>query len=179
MGRSLLTYINEQYQKYDTVNNTSLMFKPGDLVRVITPFQDYCGFDVDNTYGVVTRNTHGYLGVIALVISGTEEDGATYNEMGFDPRDLIIHVDERQKRKEEKKCHYVDNFLRDSEFFSTKGLEFVNIFSYRWLLRVDLITPPNKYFKEEEIPHKPFKQLEKYLGFSIIRIKSGYNTYTF
>lgn len=107
--RSVWDVIQEQYDKYQTLQNTYEMFKPGDTVRIITPAQDHNFFDMENSYGRVVSNLGKHTGITVFVF---DVKGPTVNVWGFEPMDLI-HVDQMHDERLERA---IQEYIAKKEF---------------------------------------------------------------
>jgi hypothetical protein len=112
--RSVWDVMQEQYDIYQTGNNTYDMFKPGDTVRIITPAQDHNFFDMDNSYGRVISNSGRYLGLKIFVYNIIK---STVSAWGFEAKD-VIHSEETHNKKLETA---IQKYVQEKEFEMTGG----------------------------------------------------------
>jgi hypothetical protein len=91
MDKSIAQTNKEQFEAYNTQNNTLEMFPISSKVRVICYFQDMYFFDPDtqNTYGTVIRHSCDMI-IVKWDYPRHYQGGYVQETFNFEPEDLIL-----------------------------------------------------------------------------------------
>jgi ribosomal protein L21E len=171
--RSMLDYMNEQYDKHHTKSQTYADFKVGDSVMVITPCQDFQFFTPYYTWGRIVKNKGRYLSIVVFLFDSKRNE---YTVWGFEPKDLISFGN----RYDKKKQNILEKYFLDKEFSygDREGM----------VVRVQMVTLLNTDMVYLEVDtdlaiglyEMMFRPLMKYLSVSVIAVdKPGFSSYQF